>query len=116
MSDYHRTMGQIAQVARQLVGGKDINGFYSSAATIENAGPLTRALRELLDEYDRQMIDMVRKYDDADNLSAPLKGNIEVRPTYSEGIMGDGAAILRDGYPMKVHEIVAALNRRSQDE
>jgi len=30
---------------------------------------------------------------------------------YSEGICGDGAAILKDGAPMKVHEIVAELNR-----
>lgn len=29
---------------------------------------------------------------------------------YKEGVCGDGAAILQDGKPMKVHEIVARLN------
>jgi hypothetical protein len=29
---------------------------------------------------------------------------------YSESVCGDGAAILRNGEPMRVHEIVAALN------
>ena len=30
---------------------------------------------------------------------------------YSQGVCADGAAILRDGHPMTVDEIVSALNR-----
>lgn len=36
--------------------------------------------------------------------------------TYSEGIMNDGAAILKDGIPMRVEEIVEALNARKPTE
>jgi hypothetical protein len=79
VDDYHKTMGQIAQVARCLVGGRDINGFPVPQAGIEDIGRLLGQLRVLLDKYDRQMIETARKYDEADNLSAPLKGNIEVR-------------------------------------
>lgn len=31
-------------------------------------------------------------------------------PVYTEGVCQDGAAILKDGKMMKVHEIVAELN------
>lgn len=34
--------------------------------------------------------------------------------TYSQGICGDGAAILKDGQPMTVDEIVAALNAKTE--
>ena len=60
MSDYHKTMGQIAQVARKLVGGEDINGFYFHPACVEDAGHLIEQLRPLLDKYDRQMIEAAR--------------------------------------------------------
>ena len=59
--EYLATMGQIAHYARQLVGGRDINGFPYSPATIENARPLVLKLRDLLDEYDRQMMDEARR-------------------------------------------------------
>ena len=78
MSDYHKTMGQIAQVGRCLVGGRDINGFKVPQAGIEDIGRLLGQLRALLDEYDRQMIEMVRKYDEADNVMSKLKDSIEV--------------------------------------
>lgn len=32
-------------------------------------------------------------------------------PEYTEGIAGDGAAILKDGVPMSVSEVIAELNR-----
>lgn len=32
------------------------------------------------------------------------------KPHYSEGICEDGAAILRDGVPMRISEVLAALN------
>jgi len=34
-------------------------------------------------------------------------------PDYTEGVCGDGAAILRDGQPMTISEILVALNRPS---
>jgi hypothetical protein len=58
--EWRRTMGEIAQVARGLVGGRDINGFNHRPASIEGAGPLLDQLRDLLDKYDRQMIEATR--------------------------------------------------------
>ena len=58
--EWRRTMGEIAQVARGLVGGRDINGFNHRPASIEGAGPLLDQLRALLDKYDRQMIEATR--------------------------------------------------------
>lgn len=60
MSDYHKTMGQIAQVCRCLVGGRDLNGFPVPQPGIEDIGRLLGQLRALLDEYDRQMIEATR--------------------------------------------------------
>jgi hypothetical protein len=57
VDDYHKTMGQIAQVARCLVGGKDVNGFPVPQPGIEDIGRLLGQLRVLLDKYDRQMIE-----------------------------------------------------------
>ena len=37
----------------------------------------------------------------------------EDTPHYSEGIMGDGAAILCDGEPMTISEVLAALNGKT---
>jgi hypothetical protein len=54
--EYLATMGQIARVARCLVGGKDINGFPVPQAGIEDIGRLLGQLRALVDEYDRQMM------------------------------------------------------------
>jgi hypothetical protein len=53
-------MGQIAQVARCLVGGKDINGCHLHPACVEDAAYLLGQLRTLLDKYDRQMIEVSR--------------------------------------------------------
>jgi hypothetical protein len=53
--DYMATMGRIAQVARCLVGGRDINGFQVAQPGIEDIGRLLGQLRELLDTYDEQM-------------------------------------------------------------
>ena len=58
--EWRRTMGEIAQVARCLVGGEDINGFDYPSASIEDAAPLIAQLRDLLDKYDRQMIEATR--------------------------------------------------------
>lgn len=35
------------------------------------------------------------------------------KPVYTEGVCGDGAAILRDGVPVKITEILAMLNTHS---
>jgi hypothetical protein len=35
---------------------------------------------------------------------------IEVEPTYTEGVCADGAAILKDGVPITISEILAELN------
>ncbi|NCC40571.1 MAG: hypothetical protein EOM21_14175 [Gammaproteobacteria bacterium] len=53
--DYMATIGKIAQVARCLVGGRDINGFHVAQPGIEDIGRLLGQLRELLDLYDEQM-------------------------------------------------------------
>lgn len=58
--EWRRTMGEIAQVARGLVGGRDINGVDYPSASIEDAAPLIARLRDLLDKYDRQMIEEAR--------------------------------------------------------
>lgn len=38
---------------------------------------------------------------------------LKTRPEYTEGVCGDGAAILCDGRPMTISEILAALNGRA---
>lgn len=38
-------------------------------------------------------------------------GNEQIRAEYSQGVCGDGAAILKDGQPMTIDEIVAELNQ-----
>lgn len=43
------------------------------------------------------------------HLAQPAQA-MDVGAVYSEGVCGDGAAILCNGLPMRVHEIVAALN------
>lgn len=53
-----RLTGKIAQVARSITGGKDINGFMVSPATIWDVSGKVERLRELLDEYDQLMLAM----------------------------------------------------------
>jgi hypothetical protein len=41
----------------------------------------------------------------------PVSVSDELGATYTEGVCDDGAAILRDGLPMRVSEVLDALNR-----
>ena len=59
-NDYMATMGQIATVCRQIVGGRDINGYLIHGASLRDIGPLVAELQRLLDEYDQQMLEASR--------------------------------------------------------
>lgn len=67
MSDpeYLSTMGQIATICRQIVGGRDINGIEHESANVWNIGYLIAELQPLLDRYDRQMLEASRKVETA---------------------------------------------------
>ena len=52
--------GEMATLLRYLVGGFDHNGICHSPASVERAGSILKRLRDLLDEYDRAVIEEVK--------------------------------------------------------
>lgn len=55
--------GQIADLLRELVGGRNLNGDNIVAASVEYAGKIVPELRKLLDRYDTNMLNRLSAND-----------------------------------------------------
>ena len=62
MEKYLGIMGKIAVKLRPLVGGKDINGFVRTSSSLAESLKLLEELRELLDQYDEEMVKQTMAY------------------------------------------------------
>jgi hypothetical protein len=51
-----KLMGKIVSVNMQIVGGRDVNGFYIPPCNPYNIAGFCTELKKLIEEYDREMI------------------------------------------------------------
>jgi hypothetical protein len=80
----------------------DAKPEWSTAASYRHCGAFTN----------RQMKDLREIFDMLARAAVPASTVAEEPPHYTEGVCHDGAAILRDGVPITISEILTTLNAR----
>ena len=53
--------GKLAEAARRVVGGRDLNGFAIAPASVLSVSAVADQLRAALDAYDEEVIALARK-------------------------------------------------------
>ena len=81
----------------------------------EAEGPSEEELYDLADEFNGDPVPAMRAALARWGRPTPQPKPERV-PHWSEGICGDGAAILRDGVMIPIEEVIAELNRRPTPE
>jgi hypothetical protein len=60
-SDLLKAAGRLADAARLIVGGPDLNGFQVAEPTISTLGERCIQLRQVVDEYDQLILSRARR-------------------------------------------------------